>query len=440
MVDSRISTKRAKAIFSVPPQFTLDVQIASRLAGISRSSSDNAVVKSTVPAERFGSPAPRHRNRSSHIHRSGSQTPMRVQTRGLGCRGASKLHGEAAPRLSSSQAALSSLEAEGLEAEGYSLESVMSTSHAETEARLSTTTFSISADESAREAALRGYFADFWGTAQGAPRAIFDRFIAACPIADDVSAVLVNDRGVAGWWLRPNGEGQAERAILLLHGGSYMRGSAKASRGLASQIASRTRVPVLVIDYPLAPEAVLPAALEAALTAWRWLLSTGVTKIAIVGDSAGGGLALATLAALRHATDRASAVAGVTFSAWVDLAFTGRSMTDPKVEDPLLAYDRLRDSAQTYLGGADPRDPRGSPLFGELAGLPPLLMQVGTDERLLDDSRQYAEKAAAAGVPVRLEVWQGMHHVFQLNVASLESSRLALDRAAAFLTEAFSRG
>jgi epsilon-lactone hydrolase len=315
----------------------------------------------------------------------------------------------------------------------------MSTSHAETKAQHSTTTFPISADESARELALRRYFADFWATAKGPPRATYDTFIAACPIAEDVSAVAVNDGGVEGWWLRPGSEGK-ERAILFLHGGSYVFGSAKAYRGLASQIASRTRIPVLAIDYPLAPEAALPAALEAALTAWRWLLSTGAGKIAVVGDSAGGGLALATLAALRNATDGTSAVAGVTFSAWVDLAFTGRSMTDPKVEDPLLTYDRLRDAAEKYLGGADPRDPSGSPLFGEFSGLPPLLIQVGTDERLLDDSRQYAEKAADAGVPVRLEIWQGMHHVFQLDVARLESSRAALDRAAAFLTEAFSRG
>jgi epsilon-lactone hydrolase len=315
----------------------------------------------------------------------------------------------------------------------------MSKSHMETGARLSTTTFPISAQESARETALRRYFADFWGSAKGPPRTIYDKFIAACPIAENVSAVSVNDRGVEGWWLRPTGEGQ-ERAILFLHGGSYVQGSAQAYRGLASQIASRTGVPVLVIEYPLAPEAVLPAAAQAAMTAWRWLASTGVREIALVGDSAGGGLALATLAALRHATDRASAVAGVTFSPWVDLAFTGGSMTAPKVEDPLLRQEFLRDFARQYLGGADPRDPRASPLFGELAGLPPLLIQVGTDELLLDDSRQYAEKAARAGVPVRLEIWQGMHHVFQLDVAHLESSRVALDRAAAFLTEAFSHG
>ena len=316
----------------------------------------------------------------------------------------------------------------------------MSISHVETGAQLSTTTFPISAEESAREAALRKHFADFWGTAKGPPRTIYDTFIAACPIAENVSAVSVKDRGVEGWWLRPTGIGQ-ERAIVFLHGGSYVQGSAKAYRGLASQIASRTRVPVLAIDYPLAPEATFPAAPEAAMRAWEWLLSMGIRKIAVVGDSAGGGLALATLAALRrYATEGASAVAGVTFSPWVDLAFTGRSMTDPNVEDPLLMYDFLRDFAHKYLGGADPRDPRGSPLFGELAGLPPLLIQVGTDERLLDDSRQYAEKAAHAGVPVRLEIWQGMHHVFQLDVAHLESSRVALDRAATFLTEAFSRG
>jgi epsilon-lactone hydrolase len=312
--------------------------------------------------------------------------------------------------------------------------------------KLSTTTFPISADESAKETALRGHFAAFWRTADGPPRAVYDRFIGACPIAGDVSAVAVNDGGVEGWWQRPSSSNEEEeqgRAILFLHGGSYVLGSARGYRGLASQIASRTHVPVLAIDYPLAPEAVLPAAPEAAMTAWRWLVSKGVREIAIVGDSAGGGLALATLATLRHATEggaEGAAVAGVAFSPWVDLAFTGRSMTDPKVEDPLLTYDRLRDSAQQYLGGADPRDPHGSPLFGELAGLPPLLIQVGTDERLLDDSRQYAAKAADAGVPVRLEIWQGMHHVFQLDVAHLESSRVALDRAAAFLTEAFSRG
>jgi acetyl esterase/lipase len=160
--------------------------------------------------------------------------------------------------------------------------------------------------------------------------------------------------------------------------------------------------------------------------------------VAVVGDSAGGGLALATLASWCDSTDAMSVVAGVAFSPWVDLAFTGPSMTDPNVEDPLLRQEFLRDFAHKYLGEADPRDPRASPLFGHVAGLPPLLIQVGTDERLLDDARQFAEKAALAGVPVRLEIWQGMHHVFQLDVAHLQSSRVALDRAAAFLTEAFS--
>jgi acetyl esterase/lipase len=312
-------------------------------------------------------------------------------------------------------------------------------SRTQLDALLTTTTFPISEEESARERTRRTHFADFWATAKGSPRDVYDTFIAACPIAEDVSAASVSDHGVVGWWLRPRSEAR-ERAILYLHGGSYVQGSAKAYRGLASQIASRTGVAVLAIDYPLAPEAALPAALEAAMRALRWLSSTGRKTIAVVGDSAGGGLAFATLAALRDATDGASVVAGVAFSPWVDLAFTGHSMTDPNVEDPLLRHEFLRDFARQYLGGADARDPRASPLFGHLAGLPPLLIQVGTDERLLDDSRQFAERAALAGVPVRLEIWQGMHHVFQLDVGHLESSRVALGRAAAFLTEALSLG
>ncbi len=311
--------------------------------------------------------------------------------------------------------------------------------HAETKAQQNRRTFSISADERAREVLRRRSIADFWSSAKGPLRTTYDTFIAQCPSADEVKAVPVNERGVEGYWLRPADEGQ-ERAILFFHGGGYVQGSAQAYRGLASQIASRTRVPVLAVDYPLAPEAVLPAAPETAMRAWKWLRSAKFSKIALVGDSAGGGLAFTTLAALRHATDRASAIAGVAFSPWVDLALTGRSMTDPKVEDPIFGSDDFfRDSAQKYLGGSDPRDPRASPLFGELAGMPPLLIQVGTDERLLDDSRQYAKKAADAGVPVQLEVWEGMHHVFQLEVAHLESSRVALDRAAVFLSEAFSR-
>jgi epsilon-lactone hydrolase len=294
------------------------------------------------------------------------------------------------------------------------------------------TTIAISTDERAREAQLRAHFAEFWGSAQGAPRAIYDTFISATPLASDVVLEPINEARVQGWWVEPKGA-PSNHALLYIHGGGYVMGSARAYRGFASQIARRAGAPALVIDYPLAPETTLPLATRAVLAAWDWLRARGIDEIALVGDSAGGGLTLATLAALRDRPGGGRPVAAVVFSPWADLAFTGRSMTDAAVVDPLISEDYLRRCAQQYLGGQDPRDPRASPLFGDLAQLPPLLIQVGTDERLLDDSRQYATRAASAGSPVELEVWEGMHHVFPLDVAHLESSRSALDRAARFL-------
>jgi acetyl esterase/lipase len=167
------------------------------------------------------------------------------------------------------------------------------------------------------------------------------------------------------------------------------------------------------------------------------LIDQGFERIAIVGDSAGGGLTLVTLTEVSKRIHGAAPIAGVVFSPWADLTFTGSSMTDETVEDPLIGYDYLQDCAHKYVGGMNASDPLASPLFGELQGLPPLLIQVGTDERLLDDSRQFAERAARAGVSVKLEVWEGMHHVFQLDVAHIHSSRAALDRAARFLRIAF---
>jgi monoterpene epsilon-lactone hydrolase len=240
---------------------------------------------------------------------------------------------------------------------------------------------------------------------------------------------------VRGWWVRPQ-EAEPGQAILFLHGGGYVQGSAKAYRGFVSQIVSRARIPALVIDYPLAPEATVPAAPEAATVAWRWLVAQGFDRIAIVGDSAGGGLTLVTLAELIKKPHGAAPIAGVVFSPWVDLAFTGASMKNPAVADPLIGYDYLQDCARKYLGAADAHYALASPLFGDLRGLPPLLIQVGTDERLLDDAKQYADRARQAGVSVELEIFEGMHHVFQLDVAHLESSQVALDRAIRFLRNA----
>jgi acetyl esterase/lipase len=267
---------------------------------------------------------------------------------------------------------------------------------------------------------------------------VYDTFISATPFAQGVSSEQVEIASVRGWWVRPSAA-EHDGVILYLHGGGYVAGSAKAYRGFASQLASRTRRPIFVLDYPLAPEATVPAATNAVMAAYEWLRANGGERIVFAGDSAGGGLSLVTLARLAHGSRPSAAIAGVLFSPWVDLAFTGASMKDAHIEDPLLTYEFLQAGARMYLGGGDSRDPLASPIFGDLSELPPLLIQVGTDERLLDDARQLAERAASAGSPVRLEVWQGMHHVFQVDVAHLQTSGVALDRAAAFLVEAFNR-
>jgi epsilon-lactone hydrolase len=304
---------------------------------------------------------------------------------------------------------------------------------------MKSTTFPIAADERDREAALRGRFGKFWSTTKGDPRTVYDMFISsAAPIADGVTSEAVETPTVKGWWVRPAAP-ERDGVIVYIHGGGYLAGSAKSYRALASQLASRTRRSVFVLDYPLAPEATAPAAVDAAIAAYDWLRANGTQRIAFAGDSAGGGITLAALSRLAHGSKPSAAVAGVVFSPWVDLAFTGPSMKDEKIQDPVLTYQALQVGANMYLGKTDPKDPSASPLFGDLSKLPPLLVQVGTDERLLDDAREYARRASDAGTKVQIEIWEGMHHVFQINTPDLHSSGAALDHAAVFLAEAFTK-
>jgi acetyl esterase/lipase len=294
-------------------------------------------------------------------------------------------------------------------------------------------TFPLSEKERERETALRKRFAEYWSNATGEPRAAFDTFISNTPIADGVSFERVGNADAHGWWARPSTARDGD-AILHIHGGGYVQGSADAFRALASQIAMRTQRSVFVLDYPLAPEATVPTAFDSVVQAYEWLRAKVAPRVALVGDSAGGGLALALLSRLDPASQ---ALAAVLFSPWVDLAFTGASMTDDAIADPLITYEHLQDYARKYLGPTDPHDPIASPLYGDLSNLPPLLIQVGSDERLFDDARQLARRATSTGSPVLLEIWQAMHHVFQLNVADLRASRVALDRACEFLVDVF---
>jgi epsilon-lactone hydrolase len=294
----------------------------------------------------------------------------------------------------------------------------------------------ISSEEHTREKALRERFADFWAAATTDLRTTYDAFISNSPSIEGGVVESVDQDDVKGWWIYAQ-QTSSTRAILYIHGGGYVVGSSEAYRGFVSQIVSRTQVSAFVLEYPLAPEATLPMAPNAALAAWKWLVNQGFKEIAIVGDSAGGGLSLVTLAELGKTASDLKPIAGVVFSPWVDMTFSGTSMTDPGIEDPLIGHDYLRDCAQKYLGSFSATDPLASPLLGDLRNLPPLLIQVGSDERLFDDSWQLAFRASAAGVPVQLEIWEGMHHVFQLDVAHIESAGSALDRAAQFLLSAF---
>lgn len=249
--------------------------------------------------------------------------------------------------------------------------------------------------------------------------------------ASEVAFEQVATRFVRGWWAQPRRTMADYRAVLFIHGGAYCLGDAKSYRGLASQIASRVRCPVFAMDYPLAPEYPFPAAFDAVLDALDWLISSRFLQVAIIGDSAGGGLALAAMAEARCAEKTTSAVV---FSPWTDLSFSGRSFNDASTFDPVFP-DRsvLMDAATRYRSGVDATDPRVSPLYGCRGKLPPVLIQVGSDELLLDDACGYASAAAACGTSVHLETYEGMHHVFQQAAGRLHAADDALDRAGNFV-------
>jgi len=260
-------------------------------------------------------------------------------------------------------------------------------------------------------------------------RAAFDELMAKTPAATGVTYDAATVGGVPGWWCRPADAGP-HAAILYLHGGAYVVGSAQAFRNFAGQIAARAKAAAFVADYGLAPERPFPAAVDDADAAYRGLAGAGFLRIAIAGDSAGGGLALVTAARMTQAAREGSVprpAAVVAMSPWTDLALTGDSIATRAGQDPLLTPAALESARQLYLGRTDPNNPRVSPLHGEVADLPPVLLHVGEDEILLDDARRYASRLQKAGVVAELHVWEGMVHVFPANLALLRAAREALD-------------
>jgi acetyl esterase/lipase len=255
----------------------------------------------------------------------------------------------------------------------------------------------------------------------------------AFPTPEDVRYEPLQVGSVPAEWVTAPGA-DASRAILYLHGGGYAIGSISSHRELAARISRAAGARVLLIDYRLAPEHPFPAAVDDAVAAYRWLVASGLTPpgLAIAGDSAGGGLTVAALVSLRDSGDTLPA-AGVCLSPWVDLEGTGASMTERAALDPMVAADRLRVYANAYLGGADPRSPLASPLYADLRGLPPLLIQVGTAETLYDDASRLADRARTGGVEVTFEACQDMIHVWQIFASMLPEGREAIDRIGEFL-------
>jgi epsilon-lactone hydrolase len=288
--------------------------------------------------------------------------------------------------------------------------------------------------------AMRLMVGSMKGSLTGASsREPFDELMEKTPAADGVTYEEGVVGGVAGWWCRPE-DAVAGAAILYFHGGAYVVGSARAYQHFVGQVAARAKAVAFVPEYGLAPEDPFPAAVDDAQAFYRGLVEKGFGKIALAGDSAGGGLALVLMSLLAaKARDGAACrpVGAAVMSAWTDLALSGVSMETRAEADPLLTKESLASTARLYLGGHDPRDPLASPLYGDLAGLPPVRMHVGEDEVLLDDSLRYGERIESQDGNVQIHTWQGMTHVFPSNVALLHAAKEALDDIGNFLREQF---
>ena len=241
---------------------------------------------------------------------------------------------------------------------------------------------------------------------------------------------------LAGEWIEPAAPDHParRRCILFCHGGAYVAMSPKTHRAMTSRLAAWSNTTLFALDYRLAPEHPFPAALDDAVAAYRALLGAGfdAASLAVAGDSAGGGLALALLLALQDAGEPLPAAAAV-FSPWTDLAATGDSIAANDARDAMFYGDWVKAEARHYLRETPATHPLASPLYADLAGLPPLFIQVGDSEVLLDDSRRLFAKAKEAGVEATLQVWRGVPHDWQMFAPVLPEGRDALRRAAAFL-------
>jgi epsilon-lactone hydrolase len=276
------------------------------------------------------------------------------------------------------------------------------------------------------------------GKVQGSTeaRAQFDALMEGVLPRDDVTFDAAVLGGISGIWAHP-AKSRPDEAILHLHGGWFNFGSAKAYRRLVAHIAARAGAKTFIPDYRLAPEHPFPAAIDDAMACYRGLGKSGARRVAVTGDSAGGGLALvlASQATGEASSGNAVLAAVAALSPVTDLTLSGETYATRADADPFFTRDQVAQFIKSYLGGVGPRHPLASPLYGPLSGLPPVRVQAGDDEVLLDDSRRYVERAVGAGVDAKLDVWMGMPHGFQANVGKLKAATEALDAVGVFLAE-----
>jgi len=272
------------------------------------------------------------------------------------------------------------------------------------------------------------------GTAAREPYdAVMNRVATPSGVAYDADSI----GGISGWWCRPDNARPGE-VIMHLHGGWFTWGSARAFRHLVGQIAARAGVAAFIPDYRLAPEHPYPSAVRDAQACFAGLVDRGSRRIAVSGDSAGGNLALLLLSLLQaQATPRHAArpVGAVVLSPVTDLALTGPSWETRAAADPYFTKPQVGALVAAYLNDHDPTDPSASPLYGDLHGLPPIRVHVGEDEVLLDDARRYGERAVAAGVDARVDVWQCMAHGFLSGIGRMAAATQALDAIGVFLED-----
>jgi acetyl esterase/lipase len=252
-------------------------------------------------------------------------------------------------------------------------------------------------------------------------------------LAADVGVEPATANGVRAEWTFTPGD-QRDAALLYFHGGGYVIGSLDSHRHLVAEAGRTAGIAALALDYRLAPEHPFPAAVDDALAGYRFLLARGIRpgRIALGGDSAGGGLVVAAMAAIREA-GLPQPGCGWCISPWVDMEASGETMSSKAASDPTVQRAGILDMARLYMNGADPRSPLASPIYADLEGLAPLLIQVGAVETLLDDAIRLAKVAGAADVRVNLQIWPEMIHVWHLFHPELTAGRRALEAGGAFV-------